>query len=87
MCLRVKLLVVGLNLFWYFMHDRKPQSVTLNVSIIGDVGVGIFGKEGRQAANNADFAIGEFKFLRRFVLLCLCVCCVVVLLCCCVMWL
>jgi magnesium-transporting ATPase (P-type) len=33
-----------------------------------DVGVGIFGKEGKQAANNADFAIGQFKFLKRLLL-------------------
>ena len=41
-----------------------------DVSMIreADVGVGIFGKEGRQAANNADMAIGEFKFLRRLLL-------------------
>ena len=29
-----------------------------------DVGVGIAGKEGMQAARSADFAIGQFKFLR-----------------------
>merc|ERR1719440_22551 len=29
------------------------------------VGVGIYGKDGRQAVNNADFAIGQFRFLQR----------------------
>jgi magnesium-transporting ATPase (P-type) len=55
----------------------RPQATTLaigdganDVSMIleANVGVGIFGKEGRQAANNADFAFGEFKFLRRLLL-------------------
>lgn len=34
-----------------------------------DVGVGIAGKEGRQAVNNADFAVGQFRFLGRLLLL------------------
>lgn len=29
------------------------------------VGIGIFGKEGYQAAGCSDYAIGQFKFLRR----------------------
>jgi magnesium-transporting ATPase (P-type) len=33
-----------------------------------DVGVGIIGKEGRQAVNNSDFAVGQFRFLVRLLL-------------------
>ena len=33
-----------------------------------DVGVGIAGKEGKQAVNNSDFAIGQFRFLIRLML-------------------
>ena len=32
------------------------------------IGVGISGKEGRQAVNNSDFAIGQFRFLKRLLL-------------------
>jgi phospholipid-transporting ATPase len=42
-----------------------------DVSMIREahVGIGIYGKEGHQAANNADFAISQFKFLRRLLLI------------------
>ena len=34
----------------------------------GHIGVGIIGKEGRQAVNNSDFAIARFRFIRRLLL-------------------
>ncbi|CAG5136603.1 unnamed protein product, partial [Candidula unifasciata] len=41
-----------------------------DVSMIqeADVGLGIMGKEGRQAVRNSDYAFGKFKFLRRALL-------------------
>ena len=33
-----------------------------------DVGVGISGNEGLQAANSSDFAIAQFRFLERLLL-------------------
>ena len=34
----------------------------------GNIGVGIIGKEGMEAVNNSDFAIGQFRFLRGLLL-------------------
>ena len=41
-----------------------------DVSMIQEahVGIGIFGKEGRNAARSADFALARFKFLKRALL-------------------
>lgn len=59
------------------VRDAKPEAVTLaigdganDVNMISGahVGVGIKGLEGSQAARVSDFAIGEFKLLRRLVL-------------------
>lgn len=55
----------------------SPQPVTLaigdganDVAMIQEaqIGVGISGKEGRQAVNASDFAIAQFKFLKRLML-------------------
>jgi len=55
----------------------KPTPVTLavgdganDVPMIQEaqVGVGIAGREGRQAVNNSDFAIGQFRYLQRLLL-------------------
>ena len=56
------------------IQKRFPQKITLSigdgandVSMIlkAHVGVGILGREGQQAARSADFAIGQFKFLKN----------------------
>jgi hypothetical protein len=46
-------------------HAVKEVSTILEAN----AGVGTFGKEGHQAANNADSAVGELKFLRRLMLI------------------
>lgn len=55
------------------IRARFPSKVTLsigdgandvNMILQAHVGVGILGKEGQQAARSADYAIGQFKFLK-----------------------
>ena len=55
------------------IRNRFKEKVTLaigdgandvNMILSAHVGVGIFGKEGQQAARSADYAIGQFKFLK-----------------------
>jgi phospholipid-translocating P-type ATPase (flippase) len=56
----------------------KPMPITLSigdgandVAMIQEaqIGVGISGKEGQQAVNSADFAIAQFRYLRRLLLI------------------
>ncbi len=58
-------------------RNVRPRPMTLaigdganDVGMIqrAQVGVGISGKEGLQAVNAADFAIAQFRFLRRLLL-------------------
>ena len=55
------------------VQEKFPEKSSLSigdgandVSMIlkANVGVGISGKEGQQAARSADFSIGQFKFLK-----------------------
>ena len=56
------------------IKTNQPTSTTLaigdgandvNMITSADLGIGIIGVEGRQAARAADYAIGEFQFLKR----------------------
>lgn len=60
-----------------FVKQENPKIVSLaigdgfndvNMIQTADVGVGVFGKEGNQAVSAADYGIGEFKFLRRLLM-------------------
>ena len=59
-----------------FIRKKNPKAKTLAIGDGGNdismiqiahVGVGIYGKEGHQAANSSDFAIAEFRFLRHLI--------------------
>jgi phospholipid-translocating ATPase len=54
------------------LSEMKPMTAAIgdganDVSMIQEahVGLGIFGKEGRNAARSADFAFAKFKFTKR----------------------
>jgi magnesium-transporting ATPase (P-type) len=56
-------------------HRSRPISLAIgdganDVPMIQEakIGVGIYGKEGRQAVNNSDIAIAQFRFLERLLL-------------------
>eukprot|EP01012_Entosiphon_sulcatum_P039111 TRINITY_DN5119_c0_g2_i1.p1 TRINITY_DN5119_c0_g2~~TRINITY_DN5119_c0_g2_i1.p1 ORF type:complete len:2092 (+),score=538.26 TRINITY_DN5119_c0_g2_i1:622-6897(+) len=60
------------------VRSNNPDAVTLaigdganDVSMIqaAHVGIGISGMEGQQAANSADYAIGQFRYLQRLMML------------------
>jgi phospholipid-translocating ATPase/phospholipid-transporting ATPase len=70
---RQKALLVGL-----VRRNVKPEPITLaigdganDVGMIQEahVGVGISGKEGKQAVNASDFAIAQFRFLETLILI------------------
>lgn len=62
---------------WLRKQDKKIKSRSLaigdganDVAMIqaANVGIGLAGKEGRQAVNNSDYAISQFRFLVRLLL-------------------
>ena len=57
---------------------KKTDAITLaigdggndvNMIKTSNVGIGIFGKEGYQAAYNSDYAISQFKYLKKIIIL------------------
>jgi phospholipid-translocating ATPase len=61
----VRLVKEGLNIMALSIGDGANDVAMIQAA---DVGVGIIGEEGRQAAMSADYAIGQFRFLQRLVL-------------------
>ncbi|KAI9933804.1 hypothetical protein MW887_004876 [Aspergillus wentii] len=55
----------GLNIMALSIGDGANDVAMIQEA---DVGVGIAGEEGRQAAMSSDYAIGQFRFLQRLVL-------------------
>ncbi|KAL4912226.1 hypothetical protein BDW62DRAFT_195155 [Aspergillus aurantiobrunneus] len=61
----VRLVKEGLNIMALSIGDGANDVAMIQAA---DVGVGIIGEEGRQAAMSADYAIGQFRFLQRLIL-------------------
>ncbi|KAF3916030.1 hypothetical protein AA313_de0209354 [Arthrobotrys entomopaga] len=61
----VRLVKVGLDVMTLAIGDGANDVAMIQEA---DVGVGIAGEEGRQAAMSSDYAIGQFRFLCRLVL-------------------
>lgn len=61
----VQMVKGGLNIMALSIGDGANDVAMIQAA---DVGVGIVGEEGRQAAMSSDYAIGQFRFLQRLVL-------------------
>lgn len=61
----VRLVKNGLNIMALSIGDGANDVAMIQEA---DVGVGIVGEEGRQAAMSSDYAIGQFRFLQRLIL-------------------
>lgn len=53
---------------WWILWFNRTTSLMVTVWQAADVGVGISGEEGLQAVNSSDYAIGQFRFLKRLLL-------------------
>lgn len=61
----VKMVKTGLNIMALSVGDGANDVAMIQEA---DVGVGIAGEEGRQAAMSSDYAMGQFRFLQRLIL-------------------
>ncbi|KAK7205307.1 aminophospholipid-translocating P4-type ATPase [Myxozyma melibiosi] len=61
----VKMVKVGLDVMTLAIGDGANDVAMIQAA---DVGVGIAGEEGRQAVMSSDYAIGQFRFLSRLLL-------------------
>lgn len=61
----VRMVKEGLSIMALSIGDGANDVAMIQAA---DVGVGIIGEEGRQAAMSADYAIGQFRFLQRLIL-------------------
>lgn len=61
----VELVKIGLDVMTLAVGDGANDVAMIQKA---DVGVGIAGEEGRQAVMSSDFAIGQFRFLQRLIL-------------------